>query len=231
MAEEKERSTPKSRIETLSDLIFGLALSIGALTLIGTAPSSFQDLLISILYYAFSFLILISVWYSYTRIMSNVHIETRREVQLNVSLLFLVSIEPFLFNELLSKSLPIQYVSILYGLDLGGLFAILAVFANSVLADKNRPKEVIRYYTILRNAEIAGAAVFFVSLLPIFWTLGITVNHTWIPLRYLLWIAPPFIRFIRRVRRRRQANVSLGAFRDDDYLETNPALLYSFYYS
>jgi hypothetical protein len=35
MAEEKERSTPKSRIESLSNLIFGLALSIGALTMIG----------------------------------------------------------------------------------------------------------------------------------------------------------------------------------------------------
>ena len=36
MAEVKERSTPKSRIESLSDLIFGLALSIDALTLIGS---------------------------------------------------------------------------------------------------------------------------------------------------------------------------------------------------
>ena len=45
VAEEKERSTPKSRIETLSDLIFGLALSIGAFTLIGQAPSTFQNLL------------------------------------------------------------------------------------------------------------------------------------------------------------------------------------------
>ena len=84
MADEKERSTPKSRIETFSDLIFGLALSIGALTLIGTVPSDFQDLLISIAYYAFSFLILISVWYSYTRIMTHVRIETQREIELNI---------------------------------------------------------------------------------------------------------------------------------------------------
>ena len=47
MAEVKEQATPKSRIESLSDLIFGLALSIGALTLIGQQPSGFQPLVLS----------------------------------------------------------------------------------------------------------------------------------------------------------------------------------------
>ena len=96
MAEEKERSTPKSRMESLSDLIFGLALSIGALTLIGQSLSSFSQLIQSLLFYAFSFLILISVWYGYTRTMSLLHVETSRLVGLNILLLFLVSIEPFL---------------------------------------------------------------------------------------------------------------------------------------
>ncbi|MGD0644409.1 MAG: TMEM175 family protein [Candidatus Bathyarchaeia archaeon] len=98
MTEEKERSTPKARIESLSDLIFGLALSIGALTLIGQPPSDFTALTFAIAYYGFSFLILISVWYSYTRAMSQLHFETTRTVLLNIALLFLVSIEPFLFN-------------------------------------------------------------------------------------------------------------------------------------
>ena len=214
MHEARARETSKSHIESLSDMIFGLALSIGALILIGNAPRNFYGLINSILSFAFSFLILITVWYSYTRTMEHVHIGTRQGIDLNIFLLFLVSIEPFLFNELFSTSLPTQYVSILYGLDLGGLFAVQAVFANSVLIDKNRPKEVIRYYTILRNAEMVGAIVFFVSLLPIFWTLATTVDQTRIPLRYLIWVAPPFIRFIRRVGKRRQANLSLGPFYD-----------------
>ena len=201
MADEKERSTPKSRIETLSDLIFGLALSIGALTLIGTAPSDFQDLLISIAYYAFSFLILISVWYSYTRIMTNVRIETQREIELNIALLFMVSVEPFLFNELNSQTLPLQYVSIIYALDLGGLFTIQALFANSVLADKKRPADLLRYYAAVRNSQIVGAAIFFVSTLPFFWTLTLPINGMIPPihLRLLLWIAPLFLRFIRKL--------------------------------
>ena len=207
MAEEKERSTPKSRIETLSDLIFGLALSIGALTLIGQAPSSFQNLVVSIVYYAFSFLILISVWYGYTRIMSNVRIETRREIELNILLLFLVSIEPFLFNELNSSTLPIQYVSILYALDLGGLFAIQALLANSILADKKRPEELLRRYAAMRNAQIVGAAIFFISVLPFFWSLAIPItSKSSIPLRFILWIAPLFMRFIRRIWERQSNN-------------------------
>ena len=207
VAEEKERSTLKSRIETLSDLIFGLALSIGALTLIGQAPSSFQNLVESIVYYAFSFLILISVWYGYTRIMSNVRIETRREVELNILLLFLVSIEPFLFNELNSSTLPIQYVSILYALDLGGLFAIQALLANSILADKKRPEELLRRYAAMRNAQIVGAAIFFISVLPFFWSLAIPITgKSSIPLRFILWIAPLFMRFIRRIWERQSDN-------------------------
>jgi len=200
MAEEKERSTPKSRVETLSDLIFGLALSIGALTLIGSAPSSFDNLLKSIVYFAFSFLILISVWYAYTRAMSNVRIETRGDVELNILLLFLVSIEPFLFNELVVSSLPAEYVSILYALDLGGLFAIQAFFANSILADKNRPEKLLREYTGRRNATITVAVVFFISTLPFFWSWAIPINsQTHIPLRFILWIAPLFLHYIRRL--------------------------------
>ena len=206
MAEERERSTPKSRIETLSDLIFGLALSIGALTLIGNAPKTFQDLVVSIAYYAFSFLILISVWYGYTRIMSNVRIETRREVELNILLLFLVSIEPFLFNELNSANLPTQYVSILYALDLGGLFAIQALLANSILADKKMSEQVLRHYSAVRNGQIVGAAIFFISVLPFFWTLTIPITgKTSIPLRFIIWIAPLFLRFIRRIWERKAA--------------------------
>jgi uncharacterized membrane protein len=107
MAEGKNWMTSKSRIESLSDLIFGLALSIGALTLIGQPQNDFGQILQSILFYAFSFLILISVWYGYTRTMSLLHIETSKLVNLNILLLFLVSIEPFLFNQLINPVLQL----------------------------------------------------------------------------------------------------------------------------
>lgn len=203
MAEEK--ATPKSRIETLSDMVFGLALSIGALTLIGNAPKTFNDLLTSIGYYAFSFLILITVWYSYTRTVSNVRVESEGDVVLNVSLLFLVSIEPFLFNELITPHISAQYISAAYAIDLGGLFAIQALLANSIVSDKKKSEQVQCHYKAVRNSQIVGAAIFFISALPIFWTLAIPLNSTTsIPLRFLLWIIPLFVRFIRRIWERKE---------------------------
>ncbi len=200
MAEEKQRSTPKSRIESLSDLIFGLALSIGALTLIGQPPSDFTALVLAILYYGFSFLILIRVWYSYTQIISDLRVETRNGVFTNVGLLFLVSIEPFLFNQLLSSKIPSEYVSILFALDLGGLFAIQAFMTSSILTDKRRPIHLLNHYRLLRNALVISAAIFFISALPIFWTLAIPINqNTQIHIRFLIWTIPLIFPGIRRL--------------------------------
>ena len=199
MTEEKERSTPKARIETLSDLIFGLALSIGAITLIGQPPTNFTALLFDIVYYAFSFLILILVWYSYTQIMMYLQVETGLTIFLNIALLLLVSIEPFLFNQLISPRIGGQYTSMLYAIDLGGLFMILTLLANSILADKNRPAPLIRHYKLFRNNLIIGAAIFLASALPIFWTLAIPINNTNVHLRYLLWIVTLLLRTGRRL--------------------------------
>ena len=201
MTEQKEDKLPKPRLESLSDLIFGLALSIGALTLIGQQPGNFQQLVFSILYYGFSFIILINVWYSYTRTMSLLRFETQRSVNLNIFLLFLVSIEPFLFNQQIHSTLALeQYISIIYALDLGGLFVILAFLANAILADKNRPLQVLYTYEARRYSEVFGAALFFISILPFFWIWKIPVGSTTsIPLRFILWLIPLFNSQIRRL--------------------------------
>ena len=65
MSEENSGFKPRPRIQTLSDLIFGLALSIGALTMISQQPTNFQSVVASLLFYSFSFLVLVSVWRSY----------------------------------------------------------------------------------------------------------------------------------------------------------------------
>ncbi|MGA8905521.1 MAG: hypothetical protein WB661_11010, partial [Candidatus Bathyarchaeia archaeon] len=70
MPRNRGQTIPRPRIETLSDLVFGLALSIGALTLVGKPPSTPADIRSDVLGFGFSFIILISVWVRYTRIMS-----------------------------------------------------------------------------------------------------------------------------------------------------------------
>ncbi len=202
MTEGTSNPPRKSRIESLSDLIFGLALSIGALTLIGQSPSDLGQLLQSILFYAFSFLILISVWYSYTRTMSQLHIETTIMVDLNILLLFLVSIEPFLFNQLIS-SLFAETVSILYAFDLGGLFVIQAFLVNAVLADKNRPETTLHSFTLQRITLLASALLFFISAVPFFWSSRIEVSGVAIPLRIVLWLITLFMPTVRRLLERK----------------------------
>ena len=200
MTEVKEPAMPKTRIETLSDLIFGLALSIGALTLIGQPPKNFLGLVLALLYYAFSFLILISVWFGYTRIMANLRVETRRTIYLNIAMLFLVSIEPFLFNTLLNGELNTQYVSILYGLDLGGLFLVQAILGNVIITQNSMTIEIQRHYRLIRNSLLIGAAIFFISLIPVFWVLTIPLgNETYIHLTFLIWLIPLFQRSIRHL--------------------------------
>lgn len=181
---------PRPRIEGLSDLIFGLALSIGAFQLVGSAPKDYASLATDISAFGFSFLILISVWNRYTATMSVLPVETRWVVRLNLGLLFLVAIEPFLFNLLaipnegLSDTLRIP-VSQFYALDVGGMNLILAYFTH-VLTMEDRgliPKELTRRYKTIRNTLLLSSSIFFVSIVPVFWTVFVGG----IPLRIVLW--------------------------------------------
>ena len=179
-------SIPKVRIETLSDLVFGLALSIGALTLIGKSPATPGDLQSQILNFAFSFLILISVWVGYTRIMSVLPVETGFVVLLNFVLLFLVSIEPYLLS-LLGPGLGAlhEFESVLYALDLFGLISIEAFFSHVLTIEERKlvARALIHKQRIRRNGFIISALLFLISALPQFWVW----RFEGIPVRILLW--------------------------------------------
>jgi uncharacterized membrane protein len=197
MTEGSTGSPARPRIQSLSDLIFGLSLSIGALMLIGQKPSDFQGLALSILYYGFSFLILINIWRSYTRTMSLLPVETTKLINLNILLLFLVSIEPYLFNQLLASSLAMaQDISILYAFDLGGLVAIQAFFTNSLISEKKKyiPEQQLREYKIRRTYQLIIGVIFFVSTIPVFWTWRIELSNIGnIPLRLIFWFIALFL--------------------------------------
>jgi len=195
-----EKSIPRLRIENLSDLVFGLALSIGALALIGKPPTTPADVQSDIVSFGFSFLILISVWLRYTRIVSVLPVETGFIVLLNTILLFLVSIEPCLFSLLTLRSGDFsEYASVLYALDLGGLMAILSIFTHMLTIEE---KKLIMHAQIsrqkaIRTALALSALVFLLSTLPQFWSWRLDDS----PLRILLWyLVLPMVwstRFIR----------------------------------
>lgn len=121
--------------------------------------------------FGFSFLILINVWNRYTATTSVMPVETYGMIRLNLLLLFLVAIEPFLFDILFVKGLstPVGVgASLYYGVDIGCMNFILAYFTH-VLASEERnliPRELINRYKVIRNLLVVGAAMFLVSDLP-----------------------------------------------------------------
>jgi uncharacterized membrane protein (DUF441 family) len=114
--------------------------------------------------FGISFLILIMMWLRYTRIMSVFPIETRRGNNLNVLLLFCVSVGPFLFNLVRNMSMvtdPNAFAdatSALYALDLGAMFAILGGCSLTLVNEERKliPKTLIRKYRIKGATAIAS---------------------------------------------------------------------------
>ena len=193
-------SEAKPRILSLSDLIFGLALSISALTLIGHQPTTAEEFFASLALYGFSFLILINVWNRYTSMASVVPIESKGMVRLNMLLLFLVAVEPYLFNLLILQTVPGaslgQEVSTYYALDIGGMNVVLAYFAHLLTVEEKNliPRELVSRFKVTRNSLLVGGLIFIASAAPIFWTIG--VEQT--PLRVVIWLlAMPGLWFSR----------------------------------
>lgn len=194
---------PRSRIESFSDLIFGLALSIGAIALIGSPAADVGALFNDVLGFAFNFLILISVWMRYTRVASVLPLQQRRNAILNTILLFTVSLEPFLFNTFRSgnTATPVQLSlfqvsSALYGIDLGTMMIIMGAF-TTLLADEEKklvPADMLRQLRRESVSWYVGATFFLVSAAPIFDSL--TYGGSFV--RTDLWLVALLVTWVRR---------------------------------
>jgi len=197
---------PRARIESLADLIFGLALSVGAISLVSNPPTTSGQVQNDLVTFGFSFLILITMWLRYTRIMSVLPLDSPGVVRLNIVLLFCVSVEPFLFNLvrnppaaalLLNPSGFSDTTSTLFALDLGAMFVIMGGFTLT-LADEERhliPKEMVRQYRISGLGWFICGALFFISAIPVFYTTAIGGLG---PLRYYFWAAPLVLIWVLR---------------------------------
>jgi hypothetical protein len=194
-------SRPRPRIETLADLIFGLSLSIGSIALIANPPNNTGEITSHILAFAYTFFVLITAWLIYTTYMSVLPIETRVVTFLNVGLLLLVAIVPYLLNgvEVVNpKLLPVaveeiqNYSSTLFALDLGGILIILAAFAHVISLDEKKlvAPELVKLFRNGRNRMIILATLTLISVAPQFWEWMLFG----VPIRLFLWY-PPLISY------------------------------------
>ncbi len=188
---------PRPRIETLADLIFGLSLSIGSIALLTNAPLNPGEINSHILAFTFTFLILITAWLIYTTYMSVLPVETRAVTFLNVILLLLVALVPYLLNtvEVSNPSLSQQdiqnirnYSSSLFALDLSGILIILAAFAHVLSLEENQlvAPETVRLFRNGRNRMTILAVLMAITIAPIFWDWTLLD----VPLRLYMWYIP-----------------------------------------
>ena len=199
-----------SRTETVSALvdaekeaakfIFGLAVAIGSLSLITRLPAKPFGMVIDVAEFGFSFMILISVWLGYWNIMSVLPMEDRTVVILNLALLFLVSVEPYLFYlnitfDLIAHEVLLDSASILYALDMTGLMVILALFTHQLAREERGlvPKESMARYKRVRNTLFISAALFAITILPMFWAIKIQD----LPIRFYFWFIPLVLSVVR----------------------------------
>lgn len=197
MSEQSRPSRPRPRLETLSDLVFGLSLSIAAIALIAQAPASTTEINRHILAYIFTFLILITTWLAYTNIMSVLPLETRTVTVLNVTMLLLVTLSPFLLNtvEIANQSLSQSdaamiedYASRLFALNLAGLLTIIGLFYHILSREEKAlvAADLVVRFRRSRNLMFLLAGVFVVTIAPQFgeWMI---LGY---PLRFILWYVP-----------------------------------------
>ncbi len=162
-------------MESISDVVFGLALSIGSVVFVVRFPTTVGDLYSTIAEFGFSFLIVIMVWLSYRRSMVVLKYETRATVVVNVALLFGVSIEPFLLYVLVTSTTVTEAASTAYALDLGATMLLLSTH-NHLLLEEERRDPIRRVHPrILERTRrstwvrVGIGAIFLVSALPVFW--------------------------------------------------------------
>ena len=193
----QERRRPRPRIETLADLIFGLSLSIGSLALLVSSPVSGDEINRHIVAFGFTFLILITAWLIYTTYMSVLPIETKTVTLLNVVLLLLVAVIPYLLNtvEVVNPTLNPEeaarvsdYSSTLFTLDLSGIMLILAAFAHVLSIEEKGlvAPETVRLFRSGRNRLVILAALMTIAIAPPFWE--VTIGG--VQARILWWSLP-----------------------------------------
>jgi uncharacterized membrane protein len=181
----------KKRIEDLSNLVFGLALTLGAISLTRPATDDLGSLIDTVIQFGLSFAVIIWIWWLYNNLINERDLVRNGMVQLNILLLFLVVIEPFL----LSVSQPFSSGKIAYSFDLGLTLLIFALFyhaaiSNDVSAPTGLERQRLRFN---RNLTVGCAALFFVSLVP-----QLLLGPDGADIQSLMWLSALFIGAIGR---------------------------------
>ncbi len=195
----------KVRVEALSDIVFGLALSIGSLDFLSSAARDPFELATNLAYFGFSFTILVFTWLGYTRTMAVLPRATDTSLFINIGLLFLTAIEPYLFYVLVTSPTldDANTASIVYALNVGGLFLLQAMLSRLVIIEDKKSKilkerslapEIISRFQGVLRAEVVIGVLYLISALPVFWGIRTPIGQA----RFIFWWSAFAVFFFRR---------------------------------
>ncbi len=184
------RRLTAEQMETLSEIIFGLSITFSAIQFALSPPTTWDRALAQVAEFALSFTILVWVWISYVRIMSNLRGREQPPVLLNVLLLMLATVEPYLLyivwfgiayypNETVAEQLTTHMAAIAWSIDLALILVILGYLAQSSLSRSDATEHPPLSRAVLSYARsfYACGAALLVSCLPFFWIL--IYSQTW----------------------------------------------------
>lgn len=117
-------------------------------------------------------------------------------------MLFLVSLEPHLFNLVTlfghaSETEVVEYASLLYATDMAALVVILAFFIHELAIEEKQliAAELMEPYRKVRNSMLMSVVLFMLAVAPQFWSWRIQT----VPLRFYLWLIPIALLWIGRL--------------------------------
>ncbi len=180
----------KKSIEDLSNLVFGLALTLGAVTLVRPESNDFIQLFGILFNFALGFFIIIWIWWLYNRLTKRLDMDRKLEVILNCILLFLVVIEPYLWTLTTTAS-----GATMYALDLGTALLILGTFSHFTIQKARKRGENVKRQLFGRNASYFFALVFYVSIIP-----GLMPELQPYGVQGLIWLSVLLIAVLSRLR-------------------------------
>jgi len=184
----KRRNEVRLKPDSFSDIIFGLALSIGSLILIESRVQVWQSFIWNVLLFGFSFGAIALVWLSFSATMRYLSTEVPLVIFLNLVLFFCVILEPYLFYMLMNSSGQLStVVSQVFALDIGFMFFVLGIMAEIVVKEArlNHPSyhsdDLATLQHMIYPRYILGA-LFLISVIPFFWV-STPLGH----LRPIIW--------------------------------------------
>jgi uncharacterized membrane protein len=178
------------KFKSITTEVFALTLGLGAFSLSIIPKSSLMEVAQAVGFFGIAFFYIAVIWIINSRFFEEYPLYDNMFLGLNFVILFLVAISPFLMQAFSMSTGLTNPMSILYALDITGIFAILGVLHQRFLQQNidSLKEDETREVKMDRNMQFIISAWFLLSaMIPV-------------PYRFVFWMLlapiPPIYRHL-----------------------------------